>query len=213
MKKTTILIVDDHQLLRQTWNFILSNLGYEVTGECDNAEQAIRLAASLPPDIIILDINLPGMNGIEAVSHILKSSPRSKVLVVSMHNQPAYARRVIKDGAMGYVCKNSSSEEMFHALQEINVGRKYICKEIKEVLAKQMINNEAENKLNVLSERELEVIRYIKKGFSSKEIAEKLFISVKTVEVHRYNILRKLKLRNTAALVNFINVNQVDNID
>jgi RNA polymerase sigma factor (sigma-70 family) len=214
MKKTTILIVDDHQLLRQTWSFILNNnLGYEVTGECDSAEKAIQLAASLQPDIIILDINLPGMSGIEAVSQILKASPASKILGVSMHSRPTYARRMIKDGAMGYVSKNSSSTEMFHALQVISDGKKYVCQEIKETLAKQIISNEIENNLDALSARELEVTRYIKKGFSSKEIAEKLFISVKTVEVHRYNTLRKLKLKNAAALVNFINVNQVDNID
>jgi DNA-binding NarL/FixJ family response regulator len=211
MKKTTILIVDDHQLLRQTWSFVLNdNASYKVTGECANAEKAIQLAASLQPDIIMLDINLPGMSGIEAVSQILKSSPASRILAVSMHSRPTYARRMIKDGAMGYVCKNSSSKEMFHALHEISNGKKYICQEIKDILAKQIISNEEENNLNTLSVRELEVIRYIRKGFSSKEIAEKLFISGKTVEVHRYNILRKLKLRNTAALVNFINVNQAD---
>jgi DNA-binding NarL/FixJ family response regulator len=214
MKKNTILIVDDHQLLRQTWSFILNNnLGYKVTGECDSAEKAIQLAASLQPDVIILDINLPGMSGIKAVSQILKASPASKILGVSMHSQPAFACRMIKDGAMGYVCKNSSSKEMFHALQVVSDGKKYICQEIKEILAKQIITNEKQHNLGALSARELEVIRYIKKGFSSKEIAEKLFISGKTVEVHRYNILRKLQLRNTAALVNFINVNQLDNID
>jgi len=214
MKKTTILIVDDHQMLRQTWSYILNNdLGYKVAGECNNAQEAIRLAASLQPDIVILDINLPGMNGIEAVSHILKSSPASRILGVSMHNQPAYARRMIKDGAMGYLCKNSSSKELFHALQEISNGKKYVCQEIKEVLSKQIISNEEEHNPKPLSARELEIIHYIRKGFSSKEIAEKLFISVKTIEVHRSNILKKLKLRNTAALVNFINVNQVDGID
>jgi DNA-binding NarL/FixJ family response regulator len=214
MKKNTILIVDDHQLLRQTLSSILNNnLGYMVTGECDSAEKAIQLATSLQPDIIILDINLPGMSGIEAVSQILKASPASNILGVSMHSRPAYVRRMIKDGATGYVCKNSSSAEMLHALKVISDGKKYICQEIKETLAKQIISNEKEYHLDALSARELEVIRYIKKGFSSKEIAGKLFISVKTVEVHRYNILRKLKLKNAASLVNFINVNQVDNID
>jgi DNA-binding NarL/FixJ family response regulator len=212
--KKTVLIVEDHQLVRQTWSIILNNnLRYKVTGECDNAEKAIQIAASLQPDIIILDITLPGMSGIEAVSQILKSSPDSRILGVSMHSRPTYARRMIKDGAMGYLCKNSSSKEMFYALQEICSGKKYICQEIKEILAEQIISNEEGNNLNALSVRELEVISYIKKGFSSKEIAEKLFISVKTVEVHRYNILRKLKVKNTAALVNFINANQVDDIN
>src|SRR4029078_6899384 len=118
MKKTSLLIVDDHQLLRQTWSFILNNkIGYEVTGECSNAKEAMTLACLLRPDIIILDINLPGMSGIEAVPELLKLSPTSKILGVSMHNQPAYARRMIKAGAMGYVCKHSSSNEMFVALE------------------------------------------------------------------------------------------------
>jgi len=213
MNKTTILIVDDHQLIRQTWSFILNNnLGYNVTGECSNAKDAVELAASLRPDIIILDINLPGMSGVEAVPHLLASSPSSKILAVSTHNQPVYARRMIKNGAMGYVCKNSSSQEMFQALQEVKSGKRYICEEIKEVLANQIISNEGENKFKTLSDRELEVIRYIKKGFSSKEMAEKLFISVKTVEVHRFNILKKLHLKNTAALVNYINVNSIEDL-
>jgi len=102
---------------------------------------------------------------------------------------------------------------MFNALEEISNGKKYICQEIKEILAKQIISNEEEHNLKALSVRELEIIHYIKRGFSSKQIAEKIFISVKTVEVHRYNILKKLKLRNTAALINYININQLDEMD
>jgi DNA-binding NarL/FixJ family response regulator len=211
MKKTTILIVDDHRLLRQTWSFILNNnTGFEVTGECDNAIEAIRLAPSLRPDIIILDINLPGISGIEAVPLLLQSSPSSKIIGVSMHSQPAFARKMIKDGAMGYVCKSSSSKELFKALEEIRDGRKYLCHETKEILARQMIDDEEGNNVNILSPRELEIIRFIKKGLSSKQIATELFIAVKTVEVHRYNILKKLHLRNTAALVNFITTNNID---
>lgn len=117
---------------------------------------------------------------------------------------------MIKDGAMGYVCKRSSSKELFKALEEIRAGKKYICQETKEILAKQMIDDEEGKNGNTLSGRELEIIRFIKKGFSSKQIAKELFIAVKTVEVHRYNVLRKLNLRNTAALVNFITTNYID---
>jgi two-component system invasion response regulator UvrY len=112
---------------------------------------------------------------------------------------------------MGYVTKNSSREEMFKAIMEIQEGRKYICDEIKNILSEQVISGEDQNAgLNSLSHREIEIIAFIKKGFSSKEIADALNISVKTVEVHRYNILKKLNLRNAAALVNFVNNSQLD---
>ena len=113
---------------------------------------------------------------------------------------------------MGYVTKNSSREEMFKALTEVNAGKKYICDEIKNILSEQVIGGGDENQigLNSLSQREIEIISFIKKGFSSKEIADSLSISVKTVEVHRYNILKKLNLKNAAALVNFINNSQLD---
>jgi DNA-binding NarL/FixJ family response regulator len=211
MKKTTILIIDDHLLLRQAWRFFLNNNpAYEVTGECDNAGEAIELVASLRPDIIILDINLPGISGIEAVPLLLQSCHSSKIVGVSMHSQPAYARKMVKDGAMGYVCKTSSSKELFKALEEIRAGKKYLCHETKETLAKQMMDDEDGKKVNILSARELEVIGFIKKGFSSKQIAKELFISVKTVEVHRYNTLKKLNLKNAAALVNFITTSNIE---
>jgi DNA-binding NarL/FixJ family response regulator len=111
---------------------------------------------------------------------------------------------------MGYVCKSSSSKELFKALEEIRDGRKYLCHEIKEILARQMMDDEEGKNVNILSARELEIIRLLKKGLSSKLIAKELFIAVKTVEVHRYNILKKLNLRNTAALVNFITTNNID---
>jgi two-component system invasion response regulator UvrY len=158
-----------------------------------------------------MDINLPGMNGIEATQLIRKYSPVSKILGVSLHTQPTYARKMIQKGAMGYVTKNSSREEMFKAIMEIQNGRKYICDEIKNILSEQVISGEDnQNGLNSLSQREIEIIAFIKKGHSSKEIADSLNISVKTVEVHRYNILKKLNLKNAAALVNFINNSQLE---
>ena len=212
MNKTTILIADDHTLVRETWSFILNtHPEFTVTGECGSAEDAIELAKQLRPHVVIMDINLPGMNGIEATSLIRKYAPTTKVLGVSLHTQPTYARKMIQKGAMGYVTKNSSREEMFLAIKEVHEGRKYICQEIKNILSEQMINGEdVDGGINSLSARELEIIARIRKGDSSKEIAEALSISVKTVEVHRYNILHKLKLKNTAALINFINNSQLE---
>jgi DNA-binding NarL/FixJ family response regulator len=212
MEKTTILIADDHLLVREAWSFIFNtHAQYQVIAECASGEEAITNAKNFKPDVVIMDINLPGMNGIEATQQILKSSPGSKVLGVSLHSQPAYARSMMQKGAMGYVTKNSPREEMFEALNELKKGNKFICKEIKDILSEQMINNnDPEKALNSLSKREIEIIGWLKKGQSSKEIANTLFISVKTVEVHRYNILKKLGLKNIASLVNYIHNSQID---
>lgn len=212
MEKITILIADDHTLVRETWSFILNNdPRFNVVAECGSGEEAVELAKSLRPNIVIMDINLPGINGIEATHQIRKFSPASKILGVSLHTQPTYARKMMQKGASGYVTKNSSREEMFKAIMEIHNGKKYICEEIKNILSEQVISGEEpQTGLNSLSQREIEIITLIKNGHSSKEIAESLNISVKTVEVHRYNILKKLNLKNAASLVNFINNSQLD---
>ena len=212
MEKISILIADDHTLVRETWSFILNtDERFNVIAESGSGEEAVELAKQLKPNIVIMDINLPGMNGIEATQLIRKYSPASKILGVSLHTQPTYARKMIQKGAMGYVTKNSSREEMFKAIIEVQNGRRYICDEIKNILSEQVINGEDQQSgLNALSQRELEIINFIKKGFSSKEIAESLDISVKTVEVHRYNVLKKLNLKNSAALVNYINNSQLE---
>jgi DNA-binding NarL/FixJ family response regulator len=211
MEKITILVADDHTLVRETWSFILNaDPRFKVVAECGSGEDAVELARQLRPNIVIMDINLPGMNGIEATQLIRKFSPGSKVLGVSMHTQPAYARKMLQKGAMGYVTKNSSCDEMCKAIMEIHHNRKYICDEIKNILSDQVMSGDDQQiGLNSLSEREIEIIGFIKKGFSSKEIAQPLSISVKTVEVHRYNILKKLNLKNTAAMVNYINSSQL----
>ena len=212
MEKITILIADDHTLVRETWSFILNtDERFKVVAESGSGEEAVEMAKQLRPNIVIMDINLPGMNGIEATQLIRKFSPASRILGVSLHTQPTYARKMIQKGAMGDVTKNSSREEMFKAITEIQAGRRYICDEIKNILSEQVINGEdQQGGLNALSQREIEIINFIKKGFSSKEIAESLDISVKTVEVHRYNILKKLNLKNSAALVNYINNSQLE---
>ena len=161
--------------------------------------------------IIIMDVNLPGMNGIDATHEILKNSQESKVLGVSMHTQPAYARKMMQNGASGYVTKNSSRQEMFEALIQISKGNKYVCEEIKNNLSDQMVSGtDPQKNVNSLSHREIEIVALIQKGLSSKEIADMLCVSVKTIEVHRYNVLRKLNLKNAAALVNFVNKHQID---
>ena len=209
MGKISILIADDHTLVRQTWSFILNaDSRFEVIAECGSGEESIQLAKKHKPDVVIMDVSLPGMNGIEATEAIRKVSPESKILGVSLHTQPSYARKMMLKGAAGYLTKNSPKEEMFTAICEVAAGKKYVCREIQNILSEQLINEDKGTGINDLSGRELEIISMLKKGLSSREIGDKLNISPKTVEVHRYNILRKLNLKNTAALVNFINNNQ-----
>jgi len=211
-EKITILIADDHTLVRETWSLLLnSDPRFFVVAECGSGEEAVEVSRKLRPAVVIMDINLPGINGIEATQLIRKFSPGSRILGVSLHTQPTYARKMMQKGAMGYVTKNSSREEMFRAIVEVYNGKKYVCEEIKNIVSEQVISGgDQSSGLNALSQREIEIISFIKKGHSSKEIADALNLSVKTVEVHRYNILKKLNLKNAAALVNFINNSQLD---
>jgi two-component system invasion response regulator UvrY len=209
MKPITIVIVDDHKLVREAWSYALnSDKHFTVVAECGTAEEGVEMVRQLCPDIVIMDINLPGMNGIDATAEIRKFSPGSKILGVSLHSQPAYAKKMMQYGALGYLTKNSSREEMFTAIREVYNGRKFICDEIKSIITEQAMNgNKVQKDLNSLSHREIEVINKVKEGFSSKEIAEALCISIKTVEVHRYNILKKLNLKNTVSLIGLIKNN------
>jgi two-component system invasion response regulator UvrY len=207
MQPIKIFIVDDHTLLREAFKMTLaSHPHFSIIGEAGDGEMAVELVPRLRPDVITMDINLPGINGIEATKQIRRMLPGAKVLGISLHTQPSYARKMMKAGAYGYVTKNSGKNEMFKAITEVYGGRKYICAEIKNILSNQLADeDERKARIESLSLREIEVIKHIKDGGSSKEIAQALFISVKTIEVHRYNILKKLKLKNAAALVNFIN--------
>ncbi len=207
MEKITILLVDDHKLIRESWSFILnSDPRFQVIGETSSADEAVEIAKEKKPKIVLMDINMTPVNGFEATKLVRKFSPGSKVIGISMHSMPAYARRMLQMGAMGYVTKNSSKDELLTAIMEVHNGKKYVCDEVKNILAQQELEEDGgQPDMNVLSRREIDIVQLIKEGLSSKEIALRLEISLKTVEVHRYNILKKLNLKNTAALVNFIN--------
>ena len=209
MSKINILIADDHKLIRETWSYILnSDARFQVIGECGDAQEAVELARTKRPHVVLMDINMTPFSGLEATQRIRKISPGSKVIGVSMHSQPAYAKKMLQMGARGYVTKNSSKEEMIKAILEVNHGNKYICDEIKNIISEQLLDEKEDTpNINALTEREMQIINFIKEGLSSKEIATSLNISLKTVEVHRHNILKKLKLKNSASLVNFINTN------
>lgn len=207
MGKITILITEDHTLVREAWTLLLNkDPRFKVIAKTGSGEEAAELVSQLHPDIVLMDINLPGINGFEAIQLIKKTSPATKILGVSMYTQPSLVRKMIRKGAKGYVTKGSSSEEMCKAIVEVHHNRVYICDAIKNSITKRVINEyDQQSAFESLSKREIEVIEFVKNGFSSKEIAESLRICLKTVEAHRYNILKKLNLKNVAALVNYIN--------
>lgn len=207
MEKINVLIADDHKLIRETWSYILNNDSrFQVIAECGDSEQAVEMVRLKRPHIVLMDINISPISGFEATERIRKVSPATRVIGVSMHSQPAYAKKMLQIGARGYVTKNSSKEEMIQAILEVNEGNKYICEEIKNNISELILEEKRDvPNVNALTEREIQIINLIKEGQSSKEIATTLNISLKTVEVHRHNVLKKLKLKNAASLVNFIN--------
>jgi two-component system invasion response regulator UvrY len=206
MKKITIVIIDDHKLIREMWAKLLSGrTDIEVTGESGRLNDAVEMVKIKRPDIVFLDINLADASGLDAVPFIRKFAPGSRIIAVSMHTQPVYAKKMFRLGAKGYITKNSSHHEMLQAVDEVMKGGIYICSEIKDALAGQALQDDNnELSVNDLSLREIEIIKLIKEGLTSKEISACLNISVRTVEVHRHNILKKLKLKNAPALINFI---------
>lgn len=211
MEAISILIADDHKLIRDTWSFILNtDERFKVVAECSNGEDAVEQAKQKRPQIVLMDINMTPVSGLEATKQIRKVSPGSRIIGVSMHSQPAYAKKMLQIGAKGYVTKNSSRDEMFKAIMEVHNGNRYICDEVKNIISEQIMDDGPSQGINSLSERELQIVKLIKEGFSSKEISSQLNISLKTVEVHRHNILKKLNLKNSAALVNYINTYAVD---
>jgi DNA-binding NarL/FixJ family response regulator len=202
----SILIADDHKLIRETWTVILNgDPRFNVIGSCSNAEEAVQMSRQKHPQVILMDINMTPFSGIEATRQIREVSPESRVIGVTMHSQPAYAKKMMQLGACGYVTKNSSKEEMFNAILEVSLGNKFVCEEIKELIGESVEAPSPASPINSLTEREMDVINLIRQGNSSKDISLKLEISIKTVEVHRHNILKKMKLKNSASLIHFMN--------
>lgn len=202
-----ILIADDHKLIRETWTYILNrDSRFKVIGSCANSEEAVQMTKQKHPNVVLMDINMVPFSGIEATRQIKEASPETQVIGVTMHSQPAYAKKMLQFGALGYVTKNSSREEMINAILEVSQGNKYVCEEMMELINESSTDPAALSAINTLTEREMDVINLIRQGNSSKDISAKLDISIKTVEVHRHNILKKLKLKNAASLIHFMNM-------
>jgi len=203
------VIIEDHKLIAEAWKSMLElQAKFEVVGVFNNPLEGVDAIKTLRPNILLVDINMHPISGIDVTKLVKKFSPGTKVIAVSLLTQPAIVKKIIKAGATGYLTKSSDKSELYTAIDQVLSGHTYICDEVKNIFAELNLtddNNEEKHDLNKLSDRELDIVRLLKKGNSSKEIASHLSLSVRTVDAHRYNILKKLNLKNAAALVNLIN--------
>ena len=199
-----VLVVDDHAVVRSGLKLLLSSQDdIEVVGDAGNAEQAALRAELLEPDVVLLDVVMPGRSGIEATPEILERSPKSKVLVLSMQDDPRYVREAFGAGASGYVLKEAADSEVVHAVREVASGAHYVNPELGARLAVADARARAEEEADPLSDREREVLRLLALGHTNQEIAKLLYISVRTAETHRAHIMQKLRLSSRAELVRY----------
>ncbi len=200
-----VLIADDHQLVIDGIKLVLSNeADIACIGEATDGLLALALATKTRPDLIILDINMPNLNGIETCRQIRRSFPDIKILALSMLKEVSLIKLILKNGADGYLLKNSGKEEILNAIRKIHAGEKYFSSEVAALVMESLSKVRVKNKDNPfpkLSRREKQILRLIVDEYTTAEIAEKLFISFGTVETHRRNLLIKLGARNTAGLV------------
>lgn len=202
-----VLIADDHTVLRDTLRLLLETNGeVEVAGEAADGRQAVDLAEQLKPDVVLMDTNMPGLNGIEATAIIHKRLPRTRVLVLSGYGHEDQVRAALRAGASGYVLKSSSSEELLLAIRTVYQSNTYLSQSLAEGdrLRSYLVTNDGrEGREATLSAREREVLQLIAEGYTNRAIAERLFISVKTVEAHKEHIVQKLGVRGSAELIRY----------
>jgi two-component system invasion response regulator UvrY len=196
-EKIRVMLVDDHAVVRVGFRMLLSlNPSIEVVGEAENGEQAYHRYPEIRPDVLIMDLSMPGMGGIETVRRLVARDNDARVLVLSAHEDTAHPKRVLKAGALGYLCKRSAPEELIDAVTAIAAGRIYVDSEIARKLASQELGGEVE----ALSEREFAVFIQLARGATVSRIAETLSLSPNTVGTHLYNIKQKLGAANQSEL-------------
>ena len=197
-----IIIADDHSIIRDGLKAMLEkNAALKVVGEAANGKELIELIGKIPCDVICTDISMPVMDGIEATKYLTKKFPKIKIVCLSIHEQIDYIKKMIDAGAVGYIFKDAPKEELEMAIKTVYAGKKYFNQKLFDILLsseKSGLDNET-----VLSDRENEILKLISEEYTNLEIAEKLFISVRTVDTHRQNLLQKLNVKNTAGLVKY----------
>jgi DNA-binding NarL/FixJ family response regulator len=202
-----ILLADDHKITRQGLRSLLEKQqDLEVVAEAENGREAIRLASEMAPDIVIMDITMPDMNGVEATRQILAKSPDIKIIGLSMHSDTVFVTEMLKSGAAGYLIKDCAFEELVRAIRTVIENKVYLSPSISGVVVEDYIQRLSQTNFtgsDILSDREREVLQLMAEGNSTKRIAAKLHISVKTVETHRRQIMSKLDIHTVAELTKY----------
>lgn len=206
MKAVKILLADDHGVVRKGLRFLLEQQsGMAVLGEVGNGREAIKAASELVPDVIIMDIAMPQLNGIEATAHIVKRNPEIGIIILSMHADESYLLRALAAGAKGYLLKDSAETDLVRAVQVVGSKRPFFSPAISQTLLdnylSQLHSKGLQDSYDLLTDREKEILQLLAEGRSNKEVANLLNLSVYTVETHRTNIMQKLDLHNTAEIV------------
>jgi two-component system, NarL family, invasion response regulator UvrY len=206
-----VLLADDHSLVRSGLRRLVEGAGdMEVVAEAADGREAIRKTKETSPDVVVVDISMPGLDGLEVIRHLLHDHPKLPVLVLTMHEEEQYVVRALAAGARGYLTKRSAAEQLLSAIRKTHSGGRYLGETASEALASRMAKGTgSDSPLDTLSDREIQVLRGLALGKSNREIAESYAISVKTVDTYRYRLLKKLDLRNNAELTRFAIRNRV----
>ena len=203
----TLLLADDHKVVRQGLRALLeSETDFRLAGEADDGLQAIRLAERAEPDVVVMDLMMPGLNGLEASRQIIRRRPRTHVVILSMHSDVAYAAEAVRAGVGGYVLKEACAEELVQAIRAVAAGKRYFSPPLNEGVIENYLRqaqDQPPDPYGALTEREREVLQLTAEGHSGVEVAGRLFISPRTVESHRASLMRKLGVHNQKELVRY----------
>jgi len=202
-KKIRILLADDHAVVRQGFRMILAGQAdMEILGEAGNGREAVELAEQLQPDVVVMDVAMPELNGIEATRRLGVSAPHTRVLALSMHKDSVYVREILRAGARGYLLKDAADSDLLAAVRAVSRGEGYLSPAISDAVLSDY-RRHVTNPIDLLSSREREVLQMIAEGKTNKDIANVLNLSVYTVDAHRGHIMEKLNLHSTTELVRF----------
>jgi DNA-binding NarL/FixJ family response regulator len=205
--RTRIVLADDHALVRQGFRSLLSTIAdFEVVGEAANGREALELIRALAPEVALLDITMPELNGLDATAHALREQPRLKVIIVSMHAAEAYVLEALRAGAAGYLLKDADAGELERAIRAVARGERYLTPSVSHHVIDRFMRaerGESAREAEALSPRQREVLQLIAEGKSTREIAERLHLSVKTIETHRAQLMQRLEIFDVAGLTRY----------